>query len=232
MDMKLYAVFNKAFLKNENFQRLLRLVSQRKKERIFRYRSPEDAQRTLLGDMLIRFAVSAETGTAMDRIDISEEDGGKPFLCFPSGLYFNLSHSGRWIVCVTDRSPVGVDIEKENGITSEAMRESLSSREWMTLAGEEECVRRHCFYRLWTQKECYAKAQGKGLRLSFQSLEMRETTGGFISPVLDGRPVLDFYLKSFEHIKGYALAACGMRACFPEEINVLDIKEICSRGQM
>lgn len=52
----------------------------------------------------------------MDKSDIrfSTQEYGKP--CIPDlpDAHFNISHSGRWVICAFDSQPIGIDIEKRN----------------------------------------------------------------------------------------------------------------------
>ncbi|MCL0028295.1 hypothetical protein M1M88_01070 [Peptococcaceae bacterium] len=41
-----------------------------------------------------------------------ENDYGKPFLKNTNDLYFNVSHSGEWVVCAIHHHPIGIDIEQ------------------------------------------------------------------------------------------------------------------------
>lgn len=91
-------------------------------------------------------------------------ENGKPyFKNYP--YYFNLSHSGEYILCVISESEVGVDIQQKKPLTNNRIAERFFAE------GEkrqlEECPtqqeQERLFYRLWTEKEAYGKLTGEGI---------------------------------------------------------------------
>lgn len=86
----------------------------------------------------------------------------------PPQLHFNLSHTSSLIACgVTVDSPIGVDVEEKqrtmkNSILSFAKRYfSLEEVEFLSAISDPE-AQRHEFIKLWTLKEAYVKALGRG----------------------------------------------------------------------
>uniref|UniRef100_A0A3N7F4A8 holo-[acyl-carrier-protein] synthase n=1 Tax=Populus trichocarpa TaxID=3694 RepID=A0A3N7F4A8_POPTR len=93
-----------------------------------------------------------------------ESDGGQ---C-PSPLHFNISHTSSLIACgVTVNSSIGIDIEEKqrkikNNILAFARRYfSLHEVEHLSAISDSE-VQRQEFVKLWTLKEAYVKALGRG----------------------------------------------------------------------
>lgn len=93
-----------------------------------------------------------------------ESDGGQ---C-PSPLRFNISHTSSLIACgVTVNSSIGIDIEEKqrkikNNILAFARRYfSLHEVEHLSAISDSE-VQRQEFVKLWTLKEAYVKALGRG----------------------------------------------------------------------
>ncbi len=98
-------------LSRDDFERLLRFVSDEKKERILRFQRFEDAQRSPLGDILARYAICKRLGIKNKDLVFYSNKYGKPILFAPRGIHFNISHSGSWVVCTIDDNPVGIDVE-------------------------------------------------------------------------------------------------------------------------
>ncbi|KAJ6756067.1 PHOSPHOPANTETHEINE TRANSFERASE [Salix purpurea] len=100
---------------------------------------------------------------------------GKPELVWesddgqcPSPLHFNISHTSSLIACgVTVNSPFGIDVEEKqrkikNNILAFARRYfSLYEVENLSTISDSE-VQRQEFVKLWTLKEAYVKALGRG----------------------------------------------------------------------
>lgn len=76
-------------------------------------------------------------------------------------MHFNLSHCREAVICVTNDSPVGVDIECVSAYDEEVARYAMNA---------DELEQIHCsprpdvaFTRLWTRKEAVLKCSGQGL---------------------------------------------------------------------
>lgn len=106
---------------------------------------------------------------------------GKPYLKDWPGVQFNLSHSGGWGVCAVSAAPVGVDVELVRPLKQDIAKRFFTATEQGYLAHRppEE------FFRLWTRKESFTKALGKGLTLPMDSFSVlddvlyRDTTAWF-----------------------------------------------------
>jgi len=86
---------------------------------------------------------------------------GKPYLPQFPGVHFNLSHSGPWGVCALSCAPVGVDVELVRPLRQDVAKRFFTKTEQLYLA----CHPAEEFFRLWTRKESFSKALGKGLTL-------------------------------------------------------------------
>ena len=92
---------------------------------------------------------------------------GKPYIV-DSALSFNISHSGsRALVAVALKKELGVDIEKWRHLDNlEGMVNrnfSIAEQaEWLDVADDE---RMSTFFNIWTCKEAFIKATGRGLGL-------------------------------------------------------------------
>lgn len=122
--------------------------------------------------------------------ELSADSGGKPFLTNYPQIYFNISHGRDMAVCGVDNAPLGVDVEAIRPVKPTVFRRVLTKNEQNYLEdcrekGGEGCWHRE-FFRIWTLKESYAKALGKGLGLDFTCVEFNlipweeyEGNGGF-----------------------------------------------------
>ncbi|MDR1439251.1 MAG: 4'-phosphopantetheinyl transferase superfamily protein [Clostridiales bacterium] len=83
----------------------------------------------------------------------------------PAPAHFNISHSGRHVVCALCSSPVGIDVEtvKPIGMNIAKRFFSADERERLFLEPEGGRGRLELFYSIWTRKESFVKMTGKGL---------------------------------------------------------------------
>ncbi len=108
---------------------------------------------------------------------------GRPSVEWPSaGLSHNLSRSGdQWLLAVTARGPVGVDIEGHRDIEIARMAEAcLTESECAYLADQPDELREQVFFRCWTRKEAVLKACGVGLAARLTSLEVCPAHSGSV----------------------------------------------------
>lgn len=95
---------------------------------------------------------------------------GKPYLARYPGVQFNLSHSGPWGVCALSGAPVGVDVELPRPLKYDLARRFFTQAEQIYLAQRPQRE----FFRLWTRKESFIKALGKGLTLPLDRFSVLE----------------------------------------------------------
>ncbi|WP_083699796.1 4'-phosphopantetheinyl transferase superfamily protein [Shewanella sp. UCD-KL12] len=108
-------------------------------------------------------------------------DKGKPRLTSEhvasSGLTFNISHSGEWLVIAvlsdthSQVSELGVDIERYRQSTNiyPILNHYFTHEETQALLALPSALQRDRFFDLWALKESYIKAKGLGLALSLKS---------------------------------------------------------------
>jgi 4'-phosphopantetheinyl transferase len=123
-----------------------------------------------LRDILTRY-LHCEPG----QLNFSTGKYGKPALISNEGLDFNLSHSGDYaLIAITERRNVGVDVElMRERISPQAIaRRFFSQAEVAELQALPLEQQEAAFFRCWTRKEAYIKAQGLGLALSLESFDV------------------------------------------------------------
>lgn len=115
--------------------------------------------------------------------DIFYNEYGKPYLKNNS-IFFNISHSGDYIVCAVSDREIGVDIER---IT---LKEMLIDR-ICTENEKKYPMTAENFTKIWVMKESYVKMLGTGVGYGLQNVDTTR---------LDN---VDIYLKD-----NYYIAVC------------------------
>lgn len=145
-----------------------------------------DANGALIGDEnpATRESVAAhEAASSAPLPEIARTEAGKPYLKDMPDFYYNISHSGKYVVLaasyydaasirVQHPSQIGVDIQERRpvreGYDAVAAR-YYTEQEAAFLAGFDEeipaqrDVKERVFYELWSIKEAYLKCIGTGL---------------------------------------------------------------------
>jgi len=222
--MKIYAVKSNYRMDLKDFHYLLNSLPSVDRDKINRYVRWEDAQRCLIGKILIRSSIMTRFGITNDAIFIEEDEFGKPFCKDVDDFHFNISHSGEWIVYVSDNGPVGIDVEEVNDIELDIVDRFFSNGEIRDIHQVDEANRMDYFYDLWTLKESYVKAEGRGLSISMDSFHIRREVDAIITNGIDE----NYHFKQYDIGTAYKLSVCAMSDKFPQSIEVMELDEfIC-----
>lgn len=110
------------------------------------------------------------------KTDIIKNRYGKPYFIDHPKLYFNLSHTLGYVACVIAEREVGIDIEKIRPYKSCVLHKvcTAAEKEWIKQSEFKE----EAFFRLWTLKESFVKAEGTGLTQSLKQLEFQPDDKG------------------------------------------------------
>ena len=152
-------------------QRLLELVSPERREKVIRYRMPDDRKRGLGAGIIIR-RILQENGLTESDLRYSENE--KPVA---DHVFFNVSHAGDYVVGVSSDCEVGCDIEKIRKAPMEIALRHFQAMESAYIQAAPD--RDKAFFTLWTLKESYMKMTGKGMSLPLDSFEIVRMTDGF-----------------------------------------------------
>ena len=150
---------------------------------------------------------------------------GKPyFRNLP--FYFNLSHSGSYVLCGLSMEEIGADIQQHCGKdVGKLGRRFYSKRESDALeqAGAE---REKLFYRLWARKEAYGKLTGEGIGKALGVDLLPETIRAdkgeiYNTPTYSSQALISgaaslpegthLVWEEWESVEGYSIAFCRYR---------------------
>jgi 4'-phosphopantetheinyl transferase len=226
--MEIYGVYLNRRLQTDELERLMRLVSDQRRAKVKQFMKPEDANRGLVAEVLIRSIICTKYGIRNDRLIFAANRYGKPFVAGIPSFHFNLSHSGSWIVCAVDSAPVGIDVEEMKPIEYELAKLMFSSEEYLYLTSHDEHKRISCFYDLWTMKESFAKWAGRGLSLPPQCYSISMEANHNHSVSMEGRNIRCFF-KRWSIDPDYKMAICSKSGVFPDQIIFKTVEELSSQ---
>ena len=141
---------------------------------------------------------------------------GKPYLRAETQIFFNLSHSGDYVLAVFAPVEVGCDIQKRVERTQNTrMAERFFTR-------QEQCAMKQGtdFFRIWARKESYLKWCGDGMARDLRSVDVTASVG------MDGTCFEDM---AFQDASGaaYVLAVChAAEQRLPILWKKIDLKEV------
>lgn len=218
--LEIYILKIDKYLEKDVFNRLLCFVSDEKRKRINKFYRFEDAQRSLLGDVLSRFAIYKRTGLRNDELTFRINEYGKPLLSKLNTVHFNISHAGRWVVCAIDDNPVGIDVEVIKAIDFIIAEKFFSNQEYKLLKNQREDIKLKYFYLIWSLKESYIKAEGKGLSIPLNSFTIEMQNRNIRLITHNGKSDYNFYQVFLNN--SASLAICSMSNNISKRID-LDI---------
>lgn len=228
--IKAYALKIDENIDYKNFIDLLPYISGKRREDIKRLYRFEDAQRSLLAELLIRYVVSNELKVDNSKISFYRNTYGKPFLVNVDRFYFNTSHSGKWVVASSAYGyPTGIDVELIRPMDMNIAKNFFSRDEYRDLINKNEADRLAYFFELWTLKESYIKAIGKGFAIPFDSFSI------FVSNkriLFQAKHVADnWYFKQYAIETGYKMAICAATQMFSDQVEIIMASELCTKVQ-
>lgn len=206
--VELFAVRIEQLAREMDLTPLIHKVSVARQAQIKRYRFQDDKIRCLFSELLIRRILREKYIINNKDIVFSLNMYEKPTIISPIEQEYNVSHAGSWIVAVISMLPVGIDVEVIKPIDMAVAHRFFSPIECSQLAEltlDQQLIR---FYELWTLKESYIKAVGKGLSIPLNSFSFRfqPDEGHFQLKADNGDD--DYEIRQFELDSDYRLALC------------------------
>ncbi|MFU0800436.1 MAG: ACPS domain-containing protein [Xylanivirga thermophila] len=212
-------------LDESTFEHLMLYIKPERRAKIRRFHSLEDAQRALIADILLRIVICSELGIKNKEIIFDKNEYGKPFLKGNHSFHFNISHAGDWVVCATHSSPVGIDIEQIQPISFDIAKRFFSKNEYIDLMNIDDLQRLSYFYDLWTLKESYIKAAGKGLFIPLNSFAIRINDNDI--RIETENEFSDCFFKRYSFESDYKMAVCGRINDFSNDVIVKELNKMC-----
>ncbi|MFM7856064.1 MAG: 4'-phosphopantetheinyl transferase family protein [Flammeovirgaceae bacterium] len=151
------------------FQKLLDEMPMVDRNKISKYRMPVDAQASLLGRLMLKEGLNKLNGMHDVLSEIQLTSFNRPYI--PGCDWdFNISHSGKLVVCAISETTVGIDIELKREISIADFKASFTAKEFQTIENDADKLSR--FYSYWVMKESVMKADGRGMLIPLPSIEI------------------------------------------------------------
>jgi len=120
---------------------------------------------------LLRHLLSRRLGQAPERINIQTAEHGKPYLPDFPDWTFNLSHCDHHLaIAIAQACRLGIDIElikPRNGFLG-LVQKCFAATEAAYWHGLDPTEQSAAFYRIWTAKEAFVKATGRGIAVGLE----------------------------------------------------------------
>jgi len=160
----------------------LSVLSEAEQQRAEACSNPEVRARLLATFALRRQVLSQYLACAPEELAFRSGPWGKPELKESnSDLHFNGSHSRQYLLLAVGRHPLGVDIQQHKTTNTGYLRLAerfFAKAEVEILAAQDPKQRQQLFYRLWTRKEAFVKALGKGISFGLRRFSVSAEEAG------------------------------------------------------
>jgi 4'-phosphopantetheinyl transferase len=145
-------------------ERFLTLLPADEQAEYRRFQSQDRRRKFLWSRLLLRYLLAGYLKKDMRDLKFDFQEHGKPFLP-DSELRFNLSHTTDLIACSFSLREVGIDVERVEPKRPWALiaKRFFTSDEVDYLFSCSDDLREGIFYQIFTMKEAYVKAAGRGV---------------------------------------------------------------------
>ena len=198
----------------ELFKSMLDEVSDTRRKKVMSYRFMKDRCLSLGAELLLRDALCDFDIEKTEPLEFEYRKNEKPYLRGHGDIFFNLSHSGDYVMCAVSGSEVGCDIQKIDKADIKLAERFFTEREYHAIAElPTEKERTDMFYRYWTLKESFMKVTGLGMQLALDAFEILidddAASDARISLIqhVDDRA---YSFTEYDSIPGYKAAVCTM----------------------
>ena len=214
---KVYFADTDILLNKKEYSTRYNLLPPCRKEKTDKLILDEDKRQSVGAWCLLCHALN-EKGINNEEIILSINEHGKPFLKNRPYVFFNLSHSKNMVLCAVSDSEVGCDTEKLRPVNLKIADRFFHKNEIRQLECMNENERETLFFRLWTLKESFMKATGKGFSLSLKDFCI-DLTKENIEITQNVFPDKKYFFKEFQS-NDCRIAVCAESDGFSDLIKV------------
>lgn len=207
----------------QHADRLMVHLSEEKRAKARKFYRQEDRIRAVAADALARWCLCRKLPAVNPELRFGTNAYGKPHLTAPrTGVHYNVTHSGCWVAAAVAEAEVGIDVEQIHRVELDIAERFFSAAEKQDLFSLPPEKRLDYFFDLWTLKESYIKAVGKGLSIPLDSFAIRRRGKGVFG--LEPQPTHVF--RQYELDGPYKLSVCSTLDAFPDQVTFLRLEEL------
>ncbi len=222
-----YCDFN---LNSSNLDYYVSVLSKNEIERADRFKFKSDRNCYVITRAVLRILLASYSKKDPKSFQFKYTDFGKPYLETSNIPKFNVSHSGNMAaLCFYNNCPLGIDIEKikHDFNVQELAQNFFSKNEIKALTTEKVENQTRAFFRCWTRKEAFIKAEGSGLSFPLDKFTVslqEDFNAELLETHWNSKARENWKLFSFVPSKGF-IAAVAVK-CLKATINYYNWDEL------
>ncbi len=193
-------------------------IPKEKQLKLMRIKRREIILHSVCGQILLDYCLRTYFDKRYEDVEFGYGKWGKPYIKNMNNFFYNISHSGDWVVCAVGHKELGIDIEKIKDV-----KENISSKYF---SEKEEYYLKNCYdrsdyiFRIWVLKEAYVKYLGKGLLFPLKNISFSVPEESMLDSVM-----YNINFKEYLIDKRYRMAACTIEK-LPKNIEVINLNKI------
>lgn len=224
----LYAVPISGIEYNIEIYSFIHILSEERRDKIAKYINKVDQMRSILGEALLQYILWKHYHIYLNEIHFKYNAYGKPSLVDIKGIYFNISHSGDWILCGVSDSPIGIDVEGRATEFMPIAKRFFTKDEYTYIKCQLPINQYDVFCKIWTLKESYIKCVGEGLSIPLDSFCF-DFSDNHIRMYNYGILNTDYLFLSKKINNQYYMALCVRDTecnIWCDDMNIIDVKDL------
>ncbi|RAS75954.1 4'-phosphopantetheinyl transferase family protein [Priestia endophytica] len=191
-----------------NYRSFYPILDKEIRQKISKFVNEKDKIRSFLSHLFLRYLISCEL--CCELVDIKFKYGkyGKPYIDSEKALAFNISHSGKFIAIAIGSEEIGVDIQECINLDYKELSSSFfTQQEYEYITCQSNM--RGKFFKIWTLKESYLKATGRGVYSPLNSICF-SSINNEIKPYFEGNNKTYYFHSEFIN-DDYCMSVCSTK---------------------
>ena len=190
------------------------VFSEYRRNRLAAIKAPALKKQSKVAELLLNHAVCQFDANVKLPLDIPVTSGRPELRC--GGLYFSISHSENIVACAVSEKNIGLDVQLERKYSPALVVRFFSKPEVDLYSSSTD--KDDVFFRIWSMKESYVKATGKGISYGLNKFSVLQ----------DGTGLFDGTSFWSERIDNCYFSLCAMQGADskPDIFEYINIKEL------
>ena len=129
----------------------------------------------MIAEKLLEIALKKEYGINLYNEPRAEGEHGKPFLTLQPRIHYNITHSGKYVMCIIADQEIGIDVQVHKKVNFERMLERMVPADMIREILDSDEPEK-AFFTQWVLREAYIKWTGEGLSRDLRTISMDDGT--------------------------------------------------------
>lgn len=125
----------------------------------------------MIGEKLLEIGLKKEFEKKLAFEPRATGEHGKPFFTLIPKIHYNISHSGKYVMCLFAGEEVGIDIQIHKKVNYERILERMVPADMVREILESDDMEK-AFFAQWVLREAYIKWTGEGLSRDLRTIPM------------------------------------------------------------